>query len=276
MRIFTLGSDRLTLSVGLCLSLLVVGSVSGMADNVRPGQPAHDGTDTYTIDGLAVVGGKVVRQKVTVAVPILKSDTPKSKAEKIDAAVTAAGFASVVLGANGLSPTVEIFKATVLQKHDGSGEEIAISKPLLSAGESAVAIVDLEGMLSGVNSSGNYSVFHAAIGYDGLLDEANLTFKDLTTPTTAAVLTDFFEQLLPGLPISQRSLLSLDLADIEITFALPPGRTNYFVDTSTTDTTAFPSGGFVNVPEPSSFMLLGFGCALVAAACRGFVRRHVP
>ncbi len=241
----------------LFIVIFTLGTGPVLADIIQPGKPTRDGTDEYTVQYLVMQNGQFMHVTKPVFVPISKDDTPKTKAEAIVRQMFFAGITAMPKDLEGLAPEVNVL-GTVLQKRDGSGEEIAITKPSLSAGEIAIAVIDLEGILSGVDSAGNASIFHAILGYDGLVDEANLSSSDPSLSTPADALTKFYDQFLLGLPISQRPLLTLDLTHNEILFNLPPGQTNYFVDIATTDTSATPSGGFIEIPEPPSMTLLSF------------------
>lgn len=129
------------------------------------------------------------------------------------------------------------------------------------------------GMLSGVDSSGNVSDFTASLGYDSLTDTASLSYDQLTVPTVDGLVTQMFNQLEAGLPLSLQPNLMLNISNDEILFEVPSGYTDAFMSLSTTDYDLMElDGGTAPVLEPSSVQLLCTG--LLSMAGVAYTRRR--
>ena len=92
----------------------------------------------------------------------------------------------------------------------------------------------------------------------------------------SGLLTDTFNEFLSDLPLSLRSLLSLDSANDRIVFEFPTGESDYFVQNFTSDTTLGVTIELAATPEPSTFIL--FALTMVSAILDGlenrFARTH--
>jgi hypothetical protein len=153
------------------------------------------------------------------------------------------------------STRVASFK--ILKDGNKSGESFKAAS--LSAG--LFATVGFSGSLSGVDDDGQPSVFHAALGFDGLNIEADLTFGELSNPSVGGLLTDIYDAFLAELPIDLRPNLSLDLAGALVSFQFPSSQTGYFVETFASDRSlsAELELAISAIPEPASLTLLLFG-----------------
>jgi hypothetical protein len=76
------------------LNLSAFGPASACADFIQASQPAHSGSDEYKIK----LPGLPAGLGLDVIVAIVGTDTPQQKAEKIAAAINAAGGIAAVVG----------------------------------------------------------------------------------------------------------------------------------------------------------------------------------
>ena len=253
--------------VALCVALLLfsTGDCYAITVTLEAGRPSRTGvSDVFqvTLDGTVI----------DVEVPIVDRD-PISKAARIAATMKAKGI-PFATHSPPTSNRVVIDSArvtSVTAKETNSGEEI---RGIAPAGI-GLGVVGFHGTVGGVDDDGFSSVFHSSFGFSGLLVDASLTLGSLSSPTLSGLLTDTFNEFLSDLPLSLRSLLSLDLANDRIVFAFPRGESDYFVQNFTSDTTLGVTIELAAVPEPSTFTL--FAVAIVSAtgyACARRTRRR--
>lgn len=240
-----------------------------------------------------VATGEVSGQPLPVTVSIPATDpntkapiTALAKAQLIAAAINTAyggtNYAKAVTNPDG---TVHVIVNTS-PPDNGITVRVTSDKtaePSLAAAASNInpgppsprigAFLDWHGVLGGVDSSGNVSDFTASFGYDSLTDTATISYDELTVPTVDELVTEMFNELDAGLPLSLQPDLTLDLADDEIVFDVPDGYGSAFMSNSTTDYDGVEvDGGLAPIPEPGSVLLLG--AVLIALAVGGVARRR--
>lgn len=234
-------------------------SASAFAGSITVSQPMQDGGIALNIG----IGG------VTV-VGILKTDAPEIKAAKIVNTInTTYPGAATCTGAAGAAGKVTCTGATVTMTdpknpisvtsdltNEAAFKTVQPTYPGPPGVKTLLGVIDYEGTLDGLDLSGSPSIFSTSIGYDGLTDSGMVTYSPGLT--TAGLTDEMYSALLADLPPALQPDLLLNGAEIDFTFAV--GQTNYFVDSSTTDTGVELTGGIVAfTPEPASLLLVASG-----------------
>lgn len=278
---------RLVICIALaCLIALSPSYVSGAQGHLSIGSPDAPGTNTVDVyvhfPGVFPGLGADSNGNVLVHVTGIKGNgDSQAKANAIAAAInkafntdvatvaqTAGGSYQVNLSYN-KNGTPIAGNAWIPKNGDKTGEGAALAS--LDVVPSNFAMIGLMGFdtgLSGMDMNGNASTFTAEFGYDGLNDTVTLAYNQLTTPTLDGLVSQMFADLLAGLPAGLQGDLSLDLADDAILFDLPVNQTNYFAGTLSTDTEVETYGGLETAPEPSAFLLICVGLAVISRAIR--------
>lgn len=221
-------------------------------------------------DGIIKVDATVLGMSARTELRVKKGMDPKVKAAMITQLFNGGGILVVnppnssVIEAPGETGTIRVIS-------DESNENIKLTRDVGDP-KGLVGVIGFAGVLSGTDSDGSVSMFQAALGFDGLLAESNVSFIDLPVPSLDGLLEDLFEQLVDDLPTSLQPSLALNLSDHLITVNFPSGQTNYFVQSNVTDISVSSSLALAPVPGPSSLLLSCAGL-FAMAGCHVWSKR---
>jgi hypothetical protein len=252
----------------LAASLLYVtlGATDLKAGPLTVSQPTLDRIDVvqlYDKDGKLLVAIKV---------RITASMTPTEKARAIESAISAAGY-----GANSAGDEVYIdaTKGVAGWKFISRSGELDTSGQAIGPGPFSLGF---EGSLSGIGIAGHPASYTAGVGFDiggsAIFASSIITYASLSNRTLNGLLTLTYDNLEAGLPLVDRSLLSLNLSTDTITFTAPVGATNVYVQSLSYDAmTGSTVGGTAVTPEPSTAWLALTGAGLIFGAAKFRHRR---
>jgi len=248
--------------------------VTAEVPGVSPNTQGSGGVKISPIHNVYNAAHQVVSEQVTVTIPIPKNSDDIGEANAVAGALQQA-FGTVVGRdpKNPTMPTVILPAGSVYVVADNAAGDNKINVAVIGgiAANFNIFQFDWESTLSGVDVNGNPSVFNASFGYDGLIDNASVNASQLPSLTLGALTAAMFAQLDANLPNALQADLTIDSRDYGLTFQIPDGSIDAFMNTSTTDTAAAVTGGLNDVqlvPEPTTWAM-----ALAGIGALGIVMR---
>jgi hypothetical protein len=219
-------------------------------------------------------GGKVVSEAVDITIPIPAGANDIAKANAVAVGLIEA-FGSAGVGrdpAHPTLPTIIMPKGSVFTvTADTTGEgAVTVATANNVPAKFNIFQIDWANNPAGLDAFANASVFNVSFGYDGLTDTASVDANDLPSLTLDSLDAALYAQLDANLPPSLQADLTIDSLDEGLTFQIPDGSNDPFIDISTTDVDTVALGGLNDAqsPEPSSLLLAGTGLAALLARLR--------
>jgi hypothetical protein len=252
----------------LAASLLFVtlGATDLKAGTLKVSQPTLKDTDVVQ---LYDKNGKLL---ATINVDITASMTPTQKARAIALAISNKGYGA---NSNGDEVYIDTTAGVAKWQFISNTGELDTSGQAIGPGPFSLGF---EGSLSGIGMAGHPASYTAGVGFDirgsAIFASSIITYASLSNRTLNGLLTLTYANLEAGLPLADRSLLSLNLSTDTITFTAPVGATNVFVESLSYDTmTGSIVGGSAVTPEPSTAWLALTGAGLIFGVARYQHRR---
>jgi hypothetical protein len=240
------------------------------ASTITVGQPSSDGQVVLNVNGTTVTV-KVSKAHDSTKGHPEKFTTAEDKEILIGQALDALGIKFHASGTT-LVPTISPDVGNVTKVSDTTNEIMKIATAGFSVpGVPAYASLGFSGPLSPLSADGIESTFFASFGINGTsLASTSLSFSQLSSASTDALLTEMFSDLDSQLPSALQPALSLDLASDSITFSFPTGSGEYFVETASTSPGTTQLMSLQATPEPATFLSIGVALILFGIGTRRF------